>query len=866
VPGHRVKEIHFTLGSHLDLYWMGAPRDCLDRGAEIIGTALDLCEAHEEYRFYVESVVFTEHFLTARPGEKQRLGRLVREGRVEIGGSYVDRVEHFHGGESILRHHVYAVRWLQETLGVTPGSTCHADLPGLSPQVPQILAGCGIGQYLRARGVCGMYRWEAPDGSSILHASMGMGYGRMSREDVEELLCGTDRFPPVVLVRGGYGDLEMPDPGILDLVGELRASHPDLRFCISSPLAVVEHYRRHPAEKDGLPKIRGEWPFGWGNTGSVQVAGLQQNLVLENLLLTAEKITIAARLMGHPLRAPGDRAEWWSCLLRTKGEREAPIIPAGSELLEAWKPELFAQDHNYSGFSGPKSDHDRLVMMERAAVYAQGIVDNALSDLGVSFDGPGLPGRQTVPARLIVFNPLSWTRDDIVRVELPEGLATAATTGATVVDERGTAQEAEVDGGGVTLAVRGIPAFGCRPYHLVPPGAVDRAPRPHPASPCRDSWLEERDGDDRVTVESPHFRMVLSRVRGCFESIVSAELGREIALTDGPRCFGELVAYEDIGPDVRYRFTGVVTRDSTAAYELRRVRAGPLSATWAFEGRFNHARVEKLVTLYRDLPHLDLEIRITWWGQRDTHVRLCLPFASQGFAETWYGVPFHAVRWPTMMEGIDDAVILGMEANPDELAAGDRRHFREVVTWVDVGYGDSGVTVAVKLPNMWIDGNLLEIPLVRGNRSCGDPTVWPDNSGRRSWGFRLRPHEGDWKSAKAWRNGWEMNTPLVARASAAAGGPPSPSPMPSSFFLIGQDNIVVTSVKAADDGSADIILRYHEMEGTAVTVTIDCCRPVTEAHQTDLLEKPVGRLEIRGCRIMAPTRPHEIKTVRLRLA
>jgi hypothetical protein len=63
-----------------------------------------------------------------------------------------------------------------------------------------------------------------------------------------------------------------------------------------------------------------------------------------------------------------------------------------------------------------------------------------------------------------------------------------------------------------------------------------------------------------------------------------------------------------------------------------------------------------------------------------------------------------------MMEGIDDAVILGMEANPDELAAADRRHFREIVTWVDVGYGDSGITVAVKLPNMWIDGNLLEIP------------------------------------------------------------------------------------------------------------------------------------------------------------
>ncbi len=882
-----MNEIHFTLGSHLDLFWMGAPRDCLDRGADIIRAALEICEAHADYRFYIESTVFAEHYLADRPGEKERLGRLVREGRIEIGGSYVDRVEHFHGGESILRQHVHAVRWLDETFGVAPRSTCHADLPGLSPQVPQILAGCGIGLYLRARGTCGIYRWEAPDGSSILYASMGRSYGRMDRDDAGELLSGADRFPPLVIVRGGYGDLEMPDADIFGLIRELRASHPRLRFLVSSPGEVMEHFRRHPAQKDSLPRISGEWPFGWGDTGSIQVAGLQRNVALENLLLTAEKITTAARLMGHPLRAPTDRAEWWSCLMRTAREREPPLIPPGSELREAWKAELFAQDHNYSGFSGPKSDHDRLVMMERASAYVQAIIDNALSDLGGSFDAPGLRGQQPALARLVSFNPLSWDRNDMAQVELPDD---AAMTDAAVVDGQGNVQEAQVEGRVLAFAARSIPALGCRVYRLVPPGPGKHPPLPDAAPGGSAPWLEELVGEDRVTIETPWFRAALSRGRGCIESLVGSTLERELVRPGGLRRFAELVSYEDTGSDVRYRFTGAVDRDSAVPYRLRRVRSGSLSATWAFEGCFNHARVEKLVTLYRDLPHIDLEIVVTWWGQRNTQVRLCLPFAAEGFSQTWYGVPFHAVRWPTMMDGIEDLVILGMESNPDELAAEDRRHFRNAVAWADVGYGAWGVTVAMRQPGLWIDEALLEIPLVRGNRSCGDPTVWPDNSGRRSWSFRLLPHTGDWRSAKAWRAGWELNNPVVVRTLAAtdgsvvAGGSsardgsaasagsvvtgvPAAGPvMPSSFFRVGQDNVVITAVKAAEDGSADVILRYYEAEGNAGTVSIECCRPVAEAAETDMLEQPVARLQTRGCRVIAPTRPHEIKTMRLTLA
>src|SRR5512138_195781 len=88
----RRRDVYLTLGSHMDLFWMGAARDCLDRGSEIIQKALDLCRAHPDYCFTIETTVFAEHFLRQHPGEKGAMAELLASGRLEIGASYADRV------------------------------------------------------------------------------------------------------------------------------------------------------------------------------------------------------------------------------------------------------------------------------------------------------------------------------------------------------------------------------------------------------------------------------------------------------------------------------------------------------------------------------------------------------------------------------------------------------------------------------------------------------------------------------------------------------------------------------------------------------------------------------------------------------
>ncbi len=879
------REVHFTLGSHLDLFWMGAARDCLDRGSEIIKTALDLCRAHADYRFYIETTVFAEHFLEQHPEEKPYMAELLAGGRLEIGASYVDRVEHMHGGESILRHHVLAIRWMQSTFGLRPRSTCHSDLPGLSPQVPQICAGCGIDFYLRARGPCSVFRWRAPNGSEIIYASFGYGYGRKSVESIGQALSEVRPPVPAVLMRGGYSDLEMADAGILAVVDALRQRHGDsIKFSVSSPTPVLDRYHRDADERNRLPLISGEWPFGWGSAATLEVENFQANLNLERLLLAAEKLAVGARMYGHAVSPPTTRALWWSSLGRYAREIVPPEIPAGEEIAEAWKVALFTQDHNYGGFSAARSEYDRQVMLSYATQYVRAIATESLARIGGHVGMPEALGQRNVRGFAGVFNPLGWERDEAVLLVLPADMRADA---IAVCEAGGRVLHQQEEGGALRVCVPSIPALGYTPLFLVDRPVDSREADPpspifheHPgewnrrfrewqdALPAREEpWIAEARRGGETLVETDRFRVQLDPGSGTIPSVYDRALGREL-FEDGPRRFLELLAYEDPGIDVRYNFTGRFATDAETPHRLRRELCGDVSATYLFEGSLEHASVEKRLTIYRQIPALDLSVTIYWWGKTGDHVRLCLPFARSGFAGTWYGVPFYAMQWPRMMEGIDEETILAMgRARHDEMRADDRRHFREIKEWLDVGYADWGICLGTRWPTVWIDGSRIEIPLIRSQRSCGDHDHWPLNPGRHTWQFRISPHRGDWRTARAYRSGWELAHPtLVGPVSPPRSAADSGASLRGgvSFVSVDGAGVIVTAVKAAYDDPDACVVRLYEAEGRATEVRLTCLREIVEASQVNLLEEPLRPLACDEGTVRVAVGSHEIKTVMIR--
>jgi len=842
------KVVYFTLGSHLDLFWMGTPKGCLDYGVEIMDKVLELCQKYQDYCYYIESTVFIDHYLKKRPEKKELIKQLIDSGRIEIGATYVDRIEHSHEGESILRHHILGIYWLQDTFGIRPKSVCHPDLPGLSPQVPQILRKVGIDYYLRARGVGTTFNWKSPDGSSVIYINLWpatpASYGKKKLEDIDKLLSTLGDSFEWVLVRGGYGDLVMPDDDIYKLIEESSKKYPEVEFKIASPTVVFSSL--HRVNPDELPVIKGEWPFGWGGATSSFPQVYRLDNKLENMLLSCEKLFSICKSFDLIIESLIKKAEWWKKMGHWRNEVEAPEIRPGEELLEAWKAELFPQDHNYSGFCGVQNDFIKKEFRIKAIDYVETLINSGLNNITslIEFKFNGL-------TPIVVFNPSTWDRDEIVNIDI----ATNKNKEIQVIDGEGNSVVSQIEGEHITFEANNIPSLGYKTFYLKEGKANN---------PINSSWINISFIDGIYSVDTNTFHIKINPKDNTIERLYSKSINKDII---GENSFGKLFSIYDPGMDVRYHLSDKITHEEATRFYIKEVT--PLKAVLCLEGEIFNSKVKKEITLYRNKDYIDLEIRLYWWGKREEHLRLSLPFNSDGYKETWYGVPFYAMQWPEMMEGIDDQAILNMgNINPDELEPKDRYHFREVIKWIDVLYESDGIIIAISQPlTVYIDNNRIEPVLLRTQYSCGDRDVWQENPGEYIWKFRMIPHKGDWKEAKAYRLGWEFNTPILTFMPNLSNieGVNSKLPQSYSFCKVTPEDVILTAMKPAYKEPNAIILRLVEYSGKNTDVQVSLWENIAKAYQTNLLEEEEKALEVKGNTILFAIKPYEIKTIKVTL-
>ncbi|MGW1325534.1 alpha-mannosidase [Streptomyces antibioticus] len=110
------------------------------------------------------------------------------------------------------------------------------------------------------------------------------------------------------------------------------------------------------------------------------------------------------------------------------------------------------------------------------------------------------------------------------------------------------------------------------------------------------------------------------------------------------------------------------------------------------------------------------------------------------------------------------------------------------------------------------------------------------------------------------REGWRLNLPARTVTGAHAVAP---------LVSVDRDQVVVTAVKLADDGSGDVVVRFHEAHGGRARTTLTTGFGLAGATVTDLLERPLPDApapEADGDRITVGLRPFELVTLRLRRA
>jgi alpha-mannosidase len=107
-----------------------------------------------------------------------------------------------------------------------------------------------------------------------------------------------------------------------------------------------------------------------------------------------------------------------------------------------------------------------------------------------------------------------------------------------------------------------------------------------------------------------------------------------------------------------------------------------------------------------------------------------------------------------------------------------------------------------------------------------------------------------------------LNYKLIALPTATHEGK---LPAEHSFVQTKSENVIVTAVKKAEDDNA-LIVRFFEWAGKQGDVSIELPTGAASASETDLMEKPLGNLSVSNAVLNVPTKPFEIKTVKVQFS
>ncbi|MBQ7337144.1 MAG: hypothetical protein IJW40_01685 [Clostridia bacterium] len=176
-----MKKLMIVARNHMDPSWRRCFTNHYTYGGNVIHPYSDIEEAlisqyldfveNDGWKYSIEQSLVVQKFLERNPDQRERVARLIGEGKLELLGGGTTVIDYnIPCGESAVRNHYYSIKYYLETFGTRPR---YADLPdtfGLPAQLPQILSLLGyhgITQYDRVfmnkKPV-----WRGLDGSEIV--------------------------------------------------------------------------------------------------------------------------------------------------------------------------------------------------------------------------------------------------------------------------------------------------------------------------------------------------------------------------------------------------------------------------------------------------------------------------------------------------------------------------------------------------------------------------------------------------------------------------------------------------------------------------------------------------------------------------
>ncbi len=409
-----------------------------------------------------------------------------------------------------------------------------------------------------------------------------------------------------------------------------------------------------------------------------------------------------------------------------------------------------------------------------------------------------------------VFNSLSFARKGLVC--LPEAFA----GGAVTAD--GTAVPVQPVAGGVMAQVC-VPAMG----------AVSLKPA---AAKAEVNAACARLIDNGAVIENSQVIATLNSL-GEVTSFVDKATGREFAAAP----MNSLRAYKDVPRlfdawdiDSNYILQPVALDEPA---ELTVTEQGGLRAVLHLKRKVMNSVFEQDIVLAADSRRIDFRTTVDW---QELHRLLKVSFpvdvqAAEGINEIQFGY----MTRPTHRSRLYDSDRFEV-CNQRYSALCDQSHGAAVLN--DCKYGIS------------MNDNALELTLLR---AAASPEMRADN-GLNTFTYAFTAWEGSFMDSPVVNEAYDLNVPLQT----ACGETDT-----FSAFSVDAKNVFIDTVKPAEDGSGDLIVRLYESKKADTNATLTLGVKAGKVSLCDMMENVIGEADVSDGKVKLHFHTFEVKTLRI---
>lgn len=811
----------FVVGyAHLDTQWRWTYVDTIRD--YLPATLNDNFALFEKYPAYVFNFSGSRRYKMMEeyyPQEFAKMKQYIAAGRWYPCGSSVDENDaNVPSAESLVRQVLYGNEYFRKQFGVASDEYMLPDCFGFPAAMPSVLDHCGIKGFSTQKLTWGgvipipfkVGMWLGPDGNGLAAALDPGAYVGEVRDNLANSKMWLDRINKNGQASGVYADYHYfgtgdtggaPKEGSVAKVQEsVNTTNGPVKI-VSAPADVL-FKTLTPEMKKKLPKYQGELMLTEHSAGSISSQAYMKRWNRKNELLAdaAERASIAA---------------WWM------GARPYPT----HKLEEAWYLILGSQMHDIlPGTSLPK-----------AYEYSwndEVLAGNLLASIVRDASGAVIAGMDTTAKgqAVVVFNPLSVEREDIVEAEVP---GDAGAKSVTVIGPDGKAVPAQVIGsgpGGVRVAFLAKAASVSYTSYDVQLGAAGAATSTLKVSENQlenDALLVKIDanGDVASVYDKKAKRETLS---------APARLG---LFYENP---ANWPAWNQDWSDRTKPAKAFVGGPVTAKV----VENGPARVTVEITRETEGSTFVQRISLTAGGSRVEFDTKIDW-RTKERSLRASFPLTASNPNATF-------------------DIQTGAVVRPNSHAKQYEYSFHQ---WLDLTdtKGDSGASIisdskfaSDKPDDRTIRLTLLFTPGVRG----GYPDQATQDLGRHRILYAFYPHSGDWKQAKSFTEASRVNQPMAAFRTASHEGKLGKS---YSLMTVSDANVSVNAAKKAEN-SDEVIVRLREHSGSAAKgVRVAFNKPILSARAVDGQEREIGAAKVEGGALVADVGGFELKAFAVKL-